>query len=185
MITAPSGAGKTTIVKHLLQHFPQLRFSISATTRHRRPNEQDGVDYYFLTPEDFKARVEANAFVEHEEVYPGLHYGTLKSEVERLWDSNYAIVFDVDVEGALHLKGYFQDKSLSLFIKAPSVEIIKQRLQARGTEEETTLQQRIDKAAHEMAYADKFDVVVVNDVLEKALQEAEDLVQLFLSSKGA
>lgn len=181
IFSAPSGSGKTTIVRHLLTKYNNLGFSISACTRDRRGrNEVDGKDYYFLTPDDFKKRIDNNEFVEWEEVYPGGYYGTLKSEIERLWASGKHVVFDVDVKGGLKLKEYFQECALAIFVKAPSEEAIKERLMSRGTETEDSLSKRLFKVKFEMSFQDKFDVILVNDDLESALVKAEELVEELL-----
>ena len=180
IFSAPSGSGKTTIVRHLLTKYNNLGFSISACTRDRRGrNEVDGKDYYFLTPDDFKKRIDNNEFVEWEEVYPGGYYGTLKSEIERLWASGKHVVFDVDVKGGLKLKEYFHERALAIFVKAPSEEAIKERLMSRGTETEDSLSKRLFKVKFEMSFQDKFDVILVNDDLEAALAKAEELVEDF------
>lgn len=180
IFSAPSGSGKTTIVRHLLAKYNNLGFSISACTRDRRGrNEVHGKDYYFLTPEDFKTRIDNNEFVEWEEVYPGGYYGTLKSEIERLWASGKHVIFDVDVKGGLKLKEYFQERALAIFVKAPSEEAIKERLMSRGTETEDSLSKRLFKVKFEMSFQDKFDVILVNDDLEAALAKAEELVEDF------
>jgi len=180
IFSAPSGSGKTTIVRHLLSKYNNLGFSISACTRDRRGrNEVDGKDYYFLTPDDFKKRIDNNEFVEWEEVYPGGYYGSLKSEIERLWASGKHVVFDVDVKGGLKLKEYFQELALAIFVKAPSEEGIKERLMSRGTETEDSLSKRLFKVKFEMSFQDKFDVILVNDDLEAALAKAEELVEDF------
>lgn len=180
IFSAPSGSGKTTIVRHLLAKYNNLGFSISACTRDRRGrNEVHGKDYYFLTPDDFKKRIDNNEFVEWEEVYPGGYYGTLKSEIERLWASGKHVVFDVDVKGGLKLKEYFQERALAIFVKAPSEEAIKERLMSRGTETEDSLSKRLFKVKFEMSFQDKFDVILVNDDLEAALAKAEELVEDF------
>jgi guanylate kinase len=181
IFSAPSGSGKTTIVRHLLAKYNNLGFSISACTRDRRGrNEVDGKDYYFLTPEDFKARIDNNEFVEWEEVYPGGYYGTLKSEIERLWASGKHVLFDVDVKGGLKLKEYFQERALAIFVKAPSEEAIKERLMARGTETEDSLSKRLFKVKFEMSFQNRFDVILLNDNLETALEKAEELVENFI-----
>ncbi len=177
---APSGSGKTTIVKHLLSLDHRLAFSVSACTRAQRANEEHGKDYYFLTHEDFKQRVANNEFLEYEEVYGGNFYGTLKSEIDRIWSLGKAVLFDVDVEGGLNIKKYFGDKALAVFVKPPSVEALEERLRFRSTETEETLRMRVDKAVHELVYEDKFEHVLVNNVLDEALEEAEQLVNEFL-----
>ncbi len=182
VFTAPSGAGKTTIVRHLLKKFDSLAFSISATTRERRPHEQDGLDYYFLSPEKFKALIDQNAFVEWEEVYENQFYGTLKSEIERLWAAGKHIVFDIDVKGATNIKRQYPSETLAIFVKPPAPEILFERLRERGTESEANLRKRISRAEEELTYENKFDVILVNDILEDALQGAERLVQQFTSN---
>ena len=180
---APSGSGKTTIVHHLLNVIPTLGFSISACTRDRRGRtEINGKDYYFLTPEEFKQKIDNDEFIEWEEVYPGNFYGTLKSEIQRIWDSGKHVIFDVDVKGGMHLKEYFGDKALAVFVKAPSLEILKERLKDRKTESENSLSQRLFKAEFEMKFQDHFDVVLVNADLEDSLKKATKLVKDFLSS---
>ena len=181
VFSAPSGSGKTTIVRHLLQKFPQLGFSISACTRDKRGrSEENGKDYYFLTPEDFRTRIENNEFVEWEEVYEGAFYGTLKSEVERIWDSSRSVIFDVDVKGGISLKDFYQEKALTIFVKVPSIELLRERLKGRGTETEDSLSRRLFKVQFEMGFQDRFDVVLLNDNLEDTLKEAEKIVSDFL-----
>jgi guanylate kinase len=178
---APSGSGKTTIVKHLLEHFPILMFSVSACTRAKRSNEEHGKDYYFLTPQDFKNKINNKEFLEYEEVYNGNFYGTLKSEIERIWKLNKIVIFDVDVEGGLTLKKYFGNKALAVFVAPPSVEVLANRLKERSTETPETLKMRIDKAIHELDYKDRFDAVIFNDDLTTALKQAEELVKNFIA----
>lgn len=180
IFSAPSGSGKTTIVKHLLGIFPQLKFSVSATSRAPRGKEQNGVDYYFLSPDEFAARVAADEFIEWEEVYAGTCYGTLRQEVERLWAEGYVVVFDVDVVGGVRLKEIMGDSALSLFIMPPSVGELHQRLLARGTDSPEAIARRVDKAAHEMEYAPQFDKIVINDNLEEAYSSAEAIMREFL-----
>jgi guanylate kinase len=181
IFAAPSGSGKTTIVKHLVEIFPQLGFSISACTRDRRGrNEVHGRDYYFLSQEEFRQKIREEAFVEWEEVYEGNYYGTLKQEIERVWALGKHVIFDVDVKGALNLKNYFGSKALAVFVKVPSLETLKSRLDDRGTESEESLSRRLYKAEFEMGFAEKFDVVLLNDDLAKAKREAEQLVLAFL-----
>jgi len=177
---APSGSGKTTIVKHLLSIDERLAFSVSACTRKQRANEVHGRDYYFLTHDDFKQKITNNEFLEYEEVYGGNYYGTLKSEVERIWAQNRAVLFDVDVEGGLNIKKYFGNNALAVFVKPPDVDTLEKRLRERSTETEETLRIRIDKAVHEMNYEHKFEAVLLNDFLEHALAEAERMVKDFL-----
>ncbi|NBP68928.1 MAG: guanylate kinase [Cytophagia bacterium] len=180
IFSAPSGSGKTTIVKHLLQNNTDLGFSISASTRDKRGRtEQHGKDYYFLSPEEFRQKIDANEFIEWEEVYEGNFYGTLKSEIERLWSEGKNVIFDVDVKGGLSLKKYFGDKALAVFVKVPSIEVLKERLKDRGTESEESLSRRLFKAKFEMGFEDKFDVVLVNEDREKSLAEAQKLYDAF------
>lgn len=180
IFTAPSGAGKTTIVRYLLREIPGLAFSVSATTRPRRPHEVDGRDYYFISPEEFLAKVAANEFVEWEEVYAGLYYGTLHQELDRLWAAGKDILFDIDVKGALNLQAAYPDRSLSIFIKPPSEAVLRERLRKRDTETEASLRKRLDRAAEELAYADRFDRILINDDLEEALAAAMEMVTTFL-----
>lgn len=179
IFSAPSGSGKTTIVRHLLNQNPDLDFSISACTRVRRPNEINGVDYYFLTPEEFRKKIKEDAFVEWEEVYQDRYYGTLKSEIERIWHSGKHVIFDVDVVGGLNLKKYFKERALAVFVKAPSIEAIRERLIARQTDSPGSIAQRLQKAAHEMSYEDQFDVTIINDNLEDSLKQAQQLYGQF------
>ncbi|MBQ7772382.1 MAG: guanylate kinase [Bacteroidales bacterium] len=181
IFSAPSGAGKSTIVNHLLGIHPEMEFSISATSRAPRGQEQHGVEYYFFSTEEFRKMIAEEKFVEHEEVYPGSYYGTLKSEVDRIWAKGHAIVFDIDVQGGVNLKRIFGDKAFSVFIQAPSVEILRERLQGRGTDTPEAIERRVAKAASEMEFAaGKFDYVLVNDDLQAALAEAEKIVDNFL-----
>lgn len=180
IFSAPSGSGKSTVVNHLLGLHPEIEFSVSATSRAPRGQEKDGVEYYFLETDEFRRRIAADEFVEYEEVYPGRFYGTLKSEVERIWAKGHVIIFDVDVKGGVNLKKYFGDNALSVFIQAPSVEELRRRLVLRGTDSEEDIEKRVAKAAEEMTYADKFDYVLVNDDLQTALKEAETVVDKFL-----
>lgn len=180
IFSAPSGSGKTTIVKHLLEINPDLGFSISASTRDKRGRtEQNGKDYYFLPPNEFKKKIDNDEFVEWEEVYEGNFYGTLKSEVERVWKEDKNVVFDVDVKGGLNLKKYFHEKALAIFVKVPSLEVLKERLHDRGTETAESLSRRLFKAEFEMGFQDKFDVVLVNENLKKSLAEAQRLYDAF------
>jgi guanylate kinase len=180
IISAPSGAGKTTIVKHLLESGLNLSFSVSATTRQLRDNEKDGVDYFSLTVPEFKKRIENNEFVEWEEVYKDLMYGTLKSELERIWANGCHVLFDVDVQGGLNLKKKFGSKSLAIFVMPPSIEELENRLTKRATESLEKIRIRIDKAREEMAFASQFDAVLVNHRLDKAKKEALEIVASFL-----
>ena len=183
IFSAPSGAGKTTIVRHLMG-LPDLRlsFSVSATTRQKRDYEIDGKDYYFITPEDFLQRAKKGEFIEWEEVYNGQYYGTLYSEVERIWSGGGHVIFDLDVVGGLNLKKILGEKALSVFVKAPSIEVLEERLRKRSTETAEKIEQRVAKAQHEMAYEPRFDTVIVNENLEVALKEAEQCVREFLSA---
>lgn len=182
IVTAPSGAGKTTIVKHLLEVFPQLAFSVSATSRNQRPDEVHGRDYYYISASDFRQSVERGAFLEWEEVYPGQYYGTLQSEVVRLWNEDKHIIFDIDVHGGRNLKEAYPGQSLAIFIKPPSPDVLNERLQKRQTESAEDLQKRIDKAAYELSFEPYFDQTLVNDDLEKSLAEAERIVGAFLQA---
>lgn len=181
IFSAPSGAGKTTIVHHVLQKFSdQLAFSISACTRTKRPNETDGQDYYFITTEEFKDKIRKNEFVEWEEVYTGQFYGTLKSEIERIWNSGKCVIFDLDVQGGLNLKRQFGRKAFSIFVMPPSMEILELRLKQRQTETPESLTKRVSKAKEEIKVAGQFDKILVNENLDKACAEAEKLVSEFL-----
>src|SRR6188474_3317835 len=180
IFSAPSGSGKTTIVKHLLATNSDLGFSISASTRDKRGRtETHGKDYYFLSPEDFKAKIDDDAFIEWEEVYEGNFYGTLKSEIDRIWKKGKNVIFDVDVKGGLNLKKYFGKKALSVFVKVPSMDVLKERLKDRGTESEESLSRRLFKAKFEMGFQNKFDVVLINENLDKSLAEAQRLYNEF------
>ena len=183
IFSAPSGSGKSTIVSHILKLHPELKFSVSAASRAPRGDEKNGVAYWFISADEFRKRIADNEFVEYEEVYPGSFYGTLKSEVERIWDNGDAIIFDVDVKGGVNLKKYFGDRALSVFIQAPSVEVLRQRLVSRATDSQEAIERRVAKAAEEMTYADKFDHIIVNDDLQKAYADAERLVSDFLSQE--
>lgn len=183
IFSAPSGSGKSTIVSHILKLHPELKFSVSAASRAPRGDEKNGVAYWFISADEFRKRIADNEFVEYEEVYPGSFYGTLKSEVERIWDSGDAIIFDVDVKGGVNLKKYFGDRALSVFIQAPSVEVLRQRLVRRATDSPEAIERRVAKAAEEMTYADKFDHIIVNDDLQKAYADAEKLVSEFLGKE--
>ncbi|MBP5388949.1 MAG: guanylate kinase [Bacteroidales bacterium] len=180
IFSAPSGSGKTTIVRHILDLHPEMEFSVSATSRPPRGQEQDGVDYYFLSPRAFKARIRADKFVEYEEVYEGRFYGTLKSEVDRIWAKGHVIIFDVDVKGGISLKNYFGDRALSVFIQAPDVAELRRRLVARGTDSPEAIDERVAKAAEEMTYAPRFDYILINDDLQTAFREIEGVVDRFL-----
>jgi len=182
IVSAPSGAGKTTIVHRLLESGLPLGFSVSVTSRPRRMNEVNGVDYFFLTPDEFMKKVKNGDFIEWEEVYENQYYGTLKSEIERLWQEKKHALFDVDVKGGINLKKYFGARALAIFIKPPSLQILNERLKARGTETEESLKKRMAKAEFELSFAPGFDAVVENDVLEKAVDEVYRLVAGFIGA---
>ena len=182
ILSAPSGAGKTTLVRSLLEHHElKLSFSISATSRMQRPGEIDGKDYYFMTPEEFRKKITDKAFIEYEEVYPGKFYGTLQSEIERIWQSSRNVVFDIDVQGAMSLKRIFTNRALAIFVEPPSIDVLRERLSGRGTENIYSLKQRLDKALLEMSFRDHFDLVIVNDNLEKSIHETYQAVSRFLT----
>ena len=181
IITAPSGAGKTSITRHLLETFPdRLAFSVSAATRKARGYEKNGTDYYFISEEEFKHKIQNNEFVEWEMVYDGKYYGTLKAELERIWEQNKIPVLDVDVKGAIHVQQQYPDTSFSLFIKPPSVDELRRRLESRGTETAESLQTRINKASFELSFYDQFNECIINDDLARASKEAEELVDRFI-----
>ncbi|MCC8019994.1 MAG: guanylate kinase [Rikenellaceae bacterium] len=180
ILSAPSGAGKTTIVRRVMEMFPQLEFSVSATSRAPRHTERHGVDYFFVSGEQFLTDVAAGRFVEWEEVYAGTHYGTLVSEVERIWKAGRSIIFDVDVKGGINLKSIFGCRALSVFIMPPSVEELRRRLVARGTDSEDTIERRVAKAGLEIGDAPRFDLTVVNDELEKAVAEVAEAIRAFI-----
>ncbi|MGM9774499.1 MAG: guanylate kinase [Candidatus Egerieousia sp.] len=179
IFSAPSGAGKSTIVGHLLKSFDIFEFSISATSRKPRGTEQNGKEYYFLTEAEFREKISNNELVEYEEVYPGSFYGTLKSEVERIWANGHVILFDVDVKGGVNIKKLYGSQALSVFVQPPSLEVMEQRLRARGTDTEEAIRTRVAKAAEEMTYAPQFDVILVNDDLEESFAKARKLVEQF------
>ena len=181
IFSAPSGSGKTTIVKELLKIFPQFEFSISATSRAPRGLEQDGIDYFFLSQEEFQAKVKAAEFVEWEEVYNGTCYGTLKSEMERIWSKGNVIIFDVDVMGGINLKRIFGDNARSIFIMPPSIEVLRERLIGRGTDSAETIEKRVAKAAFEISKADEFDNIVINDILADAVAQTKVIIEEFLA----
>lgn len=180
IFSAPSGAGKTTIVRRVLPQLPQLAFSVSATSRAMRPGEQDGKDYYFLSADAFRRRVAAGEFLEYEEVYAGQFYGTLKSELDRIWTQGKDVVFDVDVKGGLRIKEQFPKQSLAIFIQPPSVEELKRRLEGRGTETAENLKKRLGRAEEELSFAPRFDLCIVNDDIERAVAEVQAAVTAFL-----
>ncbi len=182
IFSAPSGAGKSTIVGHILGLHPEMEFSVSATSRAPRGQEQNGVEYHFFTPDEFRSLIAEDAFVEYEEVYPGSFYGTLKSEIERIWAKGHIIVFDIDVKGGVNMKRIFGEKALSVLIKAPSVEVLRQRLVARGTDSPEAIERRVAKAESELEFAEgKFDYVLMNDDLQTAFAEAERVVNEFIA----
>ena len=178
---APSGSGKSTIVQHLMKGMPELAFSISATSRNPRQGELDGREYHFISPQLFREKIKKDEFIEWEEVYQDQYYGTLKSEVDRIWSKGQHALFDIDVLGGQNLKKEYGDKALSIFVKSPSLAILEERLRSRGTDDEESLQKRLGKAEYELSFAPKFDTILVNDSLEKAIADAEALVQTFLS----
>lgn len=181
IITAPSGAGKTSITRHLLKTFPgKLTFSVSAATRQARANERNGVDYYFITQDEFKQKIQGNEFAEWEMVYEGKYYGTLKSELQKSWKENKIPLLDIDVKGAIHVQQQYPSTSLSLFVEPPSIDELKKRLQSRGTESVESLQARVNKASYELSFKDHFDKCILNDTLDKACREAEEIVRNFL-----
>jgi len=180
ILTAPSGSGKTSITRHLLKTFPELSFSISAATRQPRGSEKNGVDYYFMSEDDFKQKIKEDAFAEWEMVYEGKYYGTLKEELQRIWERGQVPVLDIDVKGAIHVQQQFPGQVLSLFIQPPSVEELRKRLESRGTETPESLNARVNKASYELSFSHSFSHVIINDVLEKACSEAENLVRAFI-----
>ena len=181
IVSAPSGAGKTSIVRHLLQAVPKLQFSISATTRAKRDYETDGKDYYFITSDEFKKRLDNDEFLEWQEVYENQYYGSLKSEVERIWQNGQTVIFDVDVLGGLNIKKFFGGQALAIFIEPPSIEELANRLRNRGTESPESFQKRLDKAEYELSFSPQFDKIILKDVLEQAQQETIQLVKDFLN----
>lgn len=184
IFSAPSGAGKTTIVKHLLDKFDQeLSFSISATTRPPRGQEVDGRDYYFVSKEAFQEKIKNNEFVEYEEVYNGIYYGTLQSEVQRIWDDGKSVVFDIDVVGGRNLKSIFQDQALAIFVQPPSLKELERRLSGRGTDSTEKVKERIEKAEYELDQAQFFDTILLNDNLPEACEQAEKLIEDFLKKE--
>ncbi len=181
IITAPSGAGKTSITKYLMKRFTQLAFSVSAATRSPRGIEKNGVDYHFMSTEDFKSKIQHNEFVEWEMVYEGKYYGTLKTELEKIWEKNKIPVLDIDVKGAIHVQQQYPKSTLSLFIQAPSINELKIRLESRGTETTESLTARVNKASYELSFKDHFNKIIINDELQRACTEAEIIVADFIS----
>lgn len=182
IFSAPSGSGKTTIVRHLLKTFPdKLEFSISATSRPQRGVEENGKDYHYLSVEDFKQKIDNKEFLEWEEVYAGTHYGTLRSEVDRIWAKGKHVIFDIDVEGGLNLKKLFEEKALAIFVMPPSIKILEERLHSRSTDSPESISRRVEKAEKEIKTADLFDIFILNEVLEDAFAKAEKVVSEFLS----
>lgn len=182
IVSAPSGAGKTTIVNRLLEKYDNLEFSISATTRMPRNNEENGRDYYFMPPREFKERIQNNEFIEYEQVYHNQYYGTLKTELNRIWEKGNNVIFDVDVVGGLNIKKQFPVKGLALFIMPPSVEVLEKRLFERTGDEQRSIRQRLNKAKQELTYAHHFDEVIVNEELEEAVKEALESINKFLKA---
>ena len=182
IFSAPSGAGKSTIVGHLLEKFPFLEFSISATSRAPRGSEQNGREYYFITADEFRRRIDAGELVEYQEVYPGSFYGTLKSEVERIWAKGHIILFDIDVKGGVNLKKLYGTQAMAVFVQPPSLQVLEERLRNRGTDSESAIETRIAKAREELTYAPHFDKVIVNDKLEDSFAQAEKIVTDFYNA---
>ena len=182
VITAPSGAGKTSITRFLLEKYPELSFSISAATRAKRAHEVDGKDYYFISPAEFQEKIRGGEFAEWEMVYEGKYYGTLKSELQRMWDNGQIPLLDVDVKGGINVQQQYPTQSLSLFIEPPSIDELEKRLKARGTETAESLKARIDKASYELSFKSQFDKAIINDDLATACAEAEELVRKFLNT---
>lgn len=183
IFSAPSGAGKSTIVRHLLGKFPYLEFSVSATSRSPRGSEKDGVDYRFISREEFEQKIKRGEFVEYEEVYSGFYYGTLRSEVERIWSKGHIILFDIDVKGGMNIKRLYGSHALAIFVRPPSVEVLRERLLLRGTDSAEAIERRVAKASQELACSAGFDRIIINDNLESALKEAEECVEKFHREK--
>ncbi|MFI5124066.1 MAG: guanylate kinase [Chitinophagales bacterium] len=184
IITAPSGAGKTSITRYLLQHFPQLAFSVSAATRPQRSDEVNGVDYYFLSLDEFHQKIQNNEFIEWEMVYEGKYYGTLKTELQRIKDMQKIPILDIDVKGAIHVQQQYEGRTLSLFVQPPSIEELKRRLEFRATESPEALQDRLNKAAYEISFRQHFDRIIINDNLERACQEAGAIISGLFKEEG-
>ena len=181
IITAPSGAGKTSITRYLLKTFPdKLSFSVSAATRQPRNYEQNGKDYYFISVEEFRSKIQQEEFAEWEMVYEGKYYGTLKSELRRIWNENKIPLLDIDVKGAIHVQQQYRNESLSIFIQPPSVDELRRRLESRGTETAESLQARLNKSAYELSFHDHFDHIIINDDLDKACEKAKQIVENFM-----
>ena len=181
IISSPSGGGKTTIMHRLMEHIPELEFSISACSRLPRQGETDGKDYYFLTEDDFRRKIAEDAFLEWEEVYEGKLYGTFKSEVQRIWGKNHYVIFDVDVVGGCRLKEIFQQQALSIFIKPPNIEVLRERLLLRQTETPEAIDVRVSRAQFELSYSDRYDIIILNDSVEKAVEQTQKVVKEFLN----
>lgn len=181
IITAPSGAGKTSITRYLLNKFPALAFSVSAATRQPRKDEKNGIDYYFMSLDEFRQKIQNNEFLEWEMVYEGKYYGTLISDLERIWANKQTPVLDIDVKGAIHVQQQFGEHCLSIFIEPPSIEVLRHRLESRGTEGLEALQNRVNKASYEISFKHHFNKIIINDELNKACSEAEKIVQEFIS----
>lgn len=182
LITAPSGSGKTSIVNYLMKKFPSLAFSVSATTRPPRKNEKEGKDYYFISEEDFKEKIHNKEFLEWEMVYEGKYYGTLKSEISRIWDKNKVPVLDIDVQGAIHVQQQYPINTIAIFVQAPSIAELKRRLQQRGSETEETIQSRLSKSTYEMTFKNHFENIVINENFDIACKNAEKIVRDFLNN---
>lgn len=184
LFSAPSGSGKTTIIRRIMQYFDCFEFSISATSRQPRAGEQHGVDYYFLTPTEFEQRVKLGHFLEWEEVYAGTCYGTLKSEIDRICSTGKVVIFDVDVNGGINLKHYFGDDALAIFVMPPSIEVLEQRLRGRGTESEESIQKRLGRSAKELEEAPRFDITIINDNLDQAVSNTREAIERFLTQQN-
>ncbi|MEO9022374.1 MAG: guanylate kinase [Ginsengibacter sp.] len=182
LVTAPSGSGKTSIVKYLMKKFPVLDFSVSATTRPPRKEEKEGADYYFISEEDFKKRIHNKEFLEWEMVYEGRYYGTLKSDIERIWQDNKVPVLDIDVQGAIHVQQQYPVNTIAIFVQAPSVDELRRRLQSRGSETQQSLEARLNKSSYEMTFKDHFENIIVNEDFETACKETEKIIDDFLNN---
>lgn len=182
LITAPSGSGKTSVVNHLMKKFPQLSFSVSATTRQPRNGEKNGVDYYFISEPEFREKIHNKEFLEWEMVYEGKYYGTLKSDIERIWKENKIPVLDIDVQGAIHVQQQYPVNTIAIFIQPPSIEELKRRLKLRGSETDQSLQARLNKSGYEMTFKEHFENIIINENFEKACKEADKIVGDFLNN---